>query len=525
MATPIYRYELDPTGTNPDNLVVREPHSLIPKSNIQDVRVLCPLYGPFYAESIVILDAANGRALDPATDYKITDLLSNPTLEFAKEIGQFIVITNGTVSNEVEVSYQVLGGNYQNDASAVQNVFETFLNDTRPVDWSNISGKPSTYPPSLHLHLLQDIINFGPLVVAIDSLRQAKLLNNTPMFEALIDWIKTKKTSWSSIVDKPTTVQGFGIINGVTTDTVQDITGLKNFTIIKVGRGSTAVSTDDNSVSYIATSGQLSRAEARLVPKLTQVVAGSGLAGGGALSQDVTLALGESGVSPGLYGTATSYPVLTVDKYGRVTTATTNPIELTWEKLQNKPTTVEGFAITNAVTTNTAQSITGTKTFNIARFGAGSTATNIDDGLQSGIVANDYLIRLLNSRIGALSSSNGVSLIRLGNLVIQYGIGPNDYSNNTPNVVLAYPYTSTFTSIGVIGEPGGPGTYQIAMCGLRFSGFAPYLERYPGTAGGAVVSRIAPFIMFNDGGGDEGGTPSPRFTSFTANMFWIVTGY
>lgn len=69
------------------------------------------------------------------------------------------------------------------------------------------------------------------------------------------------------------------------------------------------------------------------VPTTRQVIAGTGMTGGGQLSSNVTLSiapggvgsaeLANSGVTPGVYGTSTDIPVLTVDATGRVTAATT----------------------------------------------------------------------------------------------------------------------------------------------------------------------------------------------------------
>ena len=71
------------------------------------------------------------------------------------------------------------------------------------------------------------------------------------------------------------------------------------------------------------------------VPTSTQVIAGTGMTGGGALTGNVTLSianggvgsvqLAASGVTSGVYGTATDIPVFTVDSTGRVTAATTIP--------------------------------------------------------------------------------------------------------------------------------------------------------------------------------------------------------
>jgi hypothetical protein len=71
------------------------------------------------------------------------------------------------------------------------------------------------------------------------------------------------------------------------------------------------------------------------VPTTRQVIAGTGMTGGGQLSSNVTLSvapkgvngtlLSDTGVASGVYGNATNIPVFTVDSTGRVTAATTVP--------------------------------------------------------------------------------------------------------------------------------------------------------------------------------------------------------
>jgi len=72
------------------------------------------------------------------------------------------------------------------------------------------------------------------------------------------------------------------------------------------------------------------------VPTTRQVIAGTGMSGGGALSSNVTLSiaaggvgttqLATSGVTAGVYGDATNVPQVTVDATGRVTAATSVPV-------------------------------------------------------------------------------------------------------------------------------------------------------------------------------------------------------
>ena len=522
MALPIYRYPLDPTGENPDNHVRLEPHSLTPMARPTDVRVAAPIYGAFFAESVEIYDRANGFKLVRGSDYRVTDLLQDPTLKFGKEISQFVVILNGNVSNEIAITYQVLGGNYQNDATAVQHVFETFLNDTRPVDWTDISGKPGSFPPSLHIHLLEDIVGWGPVIVALDNIRNAILLNNTPMYEALIDWVNSRKLKWSDIVGVPTTGQELGLTDvvyrtrrintpigsglkgggslaadvtlsltetGVVNGTYGSPSLAVQFTVDLQGRLSYArhvpitidwsmiqnrpttaaelgltdvvspnraintpvwgglvgggdLSADRNLVlsdtgispaTYgsntqtvmptIDRHGRITRIQvvtslidwSNILSKPTslagfgitdavrldrRVDTTNGLNGGGPLSADLKIGLSPTGVVAGTYGQQGWVPSITVDSNGRLTAASHFQLNLSWAAITNKPTTIQGFGITNAVINDASQTVTGYKFFNAAGFGWGSTAANIDNGVQSRIVTEDYMYRYVAANSG-----------------------------------------------------------------------------------------------------------------------------
>lgn len=87
------------------------------------------------------------------------------------------------------------------------------------------------------------------------------------------------------------------------------------------------------------------------VPTSTQVIAGTGLAGGGQLTGNVTLSvavggigntqLANTGVTSGTYGDATNIPVFTVDAKGRIQSATTIPASISGSYV---PTTREVIA-------------------------------------------------------------------------------------------------------------------------------------------------------------------------------------
>ncbi|MFN9951681.1 MAG: hypothetical protein ACK55I_01165, partial [bacterium] len=58
-----------------------------------------------------------------------------------------------------------------------------------------------------------------------------------------------------------------------------------------------------------------------VVPQTRSVIAGTGLTGGGQLSSNVTLNLGNTAVTPGSYGSSSGVSSFTVDAQGRLTQA------------------------------------------------------------------------------------------------------------------------------------------------------------------------------------------------------------
>jgi hypothetical protein len=189
---------LDPTGVNPDNFINGEIKAL----STSQVRAVAPAYGPFFTDSVVVYDHGNGRLLVHGDDYRIVDLLQSATLKFGLEIAQVILITNTNVSSSVRLNYQALGGQYQNNAEGLTNIYETFMADGRPVDWAEVLNKPTQYTPTLHTHLLEDLYGFEPVVVELERVRNAIVLSNVPAFEALIEWVQNNAGN-TIITDPP----------------------------------------------------------------------------------------------------------------------------------------------------------------------------------------------------------------------------------------------------------------------------------------------------------------------------------
>lgn len=197
-----YRYALDPTGLNPDNLVIAEEH----QTTANSVRAVAPNSGAFFAESMLVYDSDTNTQLTAGTDYKCVELLQDATLKYGKEICVLLLIINPAVSSSVTITYQAVGGQFQYDGSAIANLYETVIKDNRPVDWENVLNRPLEYPPTMHNHLLEDVYGFEPVVAAIERVRNAILLSDVPAFEAVIDWMNARANQISTALNELTTV-------------------------------------------------------------------------------------------------------------------------------------------------------------------------------------------------------------------------------------------------------------------------------------------------------------------------------
>lgn len=192
------KYPLDQTGTSINNRVVGEPHVLGVRTN----RAFVPSHGPFYARSgLVVRDAANGRVLTSGVHYKPVQMDPATTKLTAKMTCSVIVITDPTVSSNVEVDYQVVGGPQSSSVGAIQAMIDSLNLDERPVRWGEILGKPQLFEPAPHLHDAGDLYGFEFVVASLYAIEEAILVGDAAAHLELIEMFKRMVAEVQSDVD------------------------------------------------------------------------------------------------------------------------------------------------------------------------------------------------------------------------------------------------------------------------------------------------------------------------------------
>ncbi len=191
MSYPIRRYNEDRTGRNPANFIANEEHILGPKRG--QWHPIAPLYGPYFYDPETLLVTRNGVRQNFDVDFKSVNLVNEPSMDTAGNVMELLMLKNFNQGDRVTISYQTLGGPLQNNMKSLVDLYNAFLNDNRPVDWvDGILNKPDGYRPMYHLQLLNSVVGWENVIIAIERLGHALCLQHVPAFDALIDWVEAK---------------------------------------------------------------------------------------------------------------------------------------------------------------------------------------------------------------------------------------------------------------------------------------------------------------------------------------------
>lgn len=197
----VFKYPLDTTGRNPNNLVNGEEHDIGVILPGRRSRIFVPTYGPFYTEGMVIRVRSTGQVLQPRIHYIATEFYQAAAKRTGMEVCTAIVITDSLVPSDLVISYQVVGGEFQLSTSVLQNAIDRLEIDKRPVKWGDIIGLPEAFPPSDHLHDIGDVYGFEYLIPPLEGIEQAILTGSTAMQDFIMQWVNVRVDEMNLRVD------------------------------------------------------------------------------------------------------------------------------------------------------------------------------------------------------------------------------------------------------------------------------------------------------------------------------------
>lgn len=169
MSTPNLVLPLDPTGSASSNLIQNEPHTI----GTVGTRAFPLNYGLFFRDSVVIKDVATGQTLTPGVQYYPAEMDLDSSVAYGQQVDAVILIVDTTVSTNVTVTYQAVGGvNSLNSVAAQAALNSLDLNDG-DVTWDEVQAKQSIYPPAPHQHQSGDVFGTEYIVNGISTLGTA----------------------------------------------------------------------------------------------------------------------------------------------------------------------------------------------------------------------------------------------------------------------------------------------------------------------------------------------------------------
>lgn len=201
MVMAVWKYDEDLSGTNPNNLVSGEVHT-IPQST---QRAFASNYGPFYSDSVVVKVRDTGEVLVNGVGYQCLFLYSDATAKSGKPVTAVIHIIDASVVGDVLVDYQVVGGPYSSNAYALEDLIAILQIDNRSIAWENVTNKPVVFPPAPHLHAATDLFGLEWVVDALNEITQAVMLGDSASHDQIYLRIATVKKQLQDNIDQVNT--------------------------------------------------------------------------------------------------------------------------------------------------------------------------------------------------------------------------------------------------------------------------------------------------------------------------------
>ena len=196
-----YKYPLDILGTNPDNRMLGEKHTI----GTTRGRIFIADAGPFFGHTAVVRDATNGQVLEPHNDYVLIHSVREAQEITANPVYCGVRILNPDVSTEIEIDVSYVGGEFSYMTGTLMAMLVDLLNDDREIDWGGLIGVPSEFVPAPHLHSAYDLYAMKHIVAAqwdtADAIREGHKPSHDLLFQMINGRIEVFETVVPELID------------------------------------------------------------------------------------------------------------------------------------------------------------------------------------------------------------------------------------------------------------------------------------------------------------------------------------
>ena len=164
----------------------KEVHQLADKR----FRAISPYHGIFYTDSFTLIDIATNKKLTSGVDYVFAELHQDLTRHTGQEIAGIAIVINRSVSENVKISYQCVGGPYSVNADTIVSLLNKKPDERISYSWWDIINKPSAFTPTAHKHNLGEVANLDVLLYGLERLRNAVFWSINVSIGSLIQLVR-----------------------------------------------------------------------------------------------------------------------------------------------------------------------------------------------------------------------------------------------------------------------------------------------------------------------------------------------
>lgn len=202
-------YPLDYTGLSPDNLHIETIQ--LSAANYRNFFVVIPSGAPYFGGSLVVKDAVTNTVLQEGVHYYKTHEFREASLSIELPIYGSISFIRSTISNDIRVECQVIGGDWQVVETEIAAKLANLIANPRAVRWTQIQQYPNAFPVVNHdINGDTDLIGLSSVVSALNELIVAVGQRNqsTPVSQPSIVAATVPETLAGVIANKATTPLG-----------------------------------------------------------------------------------------------------------------------------------------------------------------------------------------------------------------------------------------------------------------------------------------------------------------------------
>lgn len=190
-------YPLDLTGASPANLITNEVHTFTTAND----RIFPLSAGPFYTTGLAVYHGVTNVLLAPVTQYKALQMHRAGSLASGKEVCAIVIVEDPSVP-AVRVEYQCIGGIYSSEATLIRDLIDNNPLPEGPTIWGQIIGTPVQFPPTEHLHHVDNLYGAEEIVAVLERLRMAIAAGDSPSIAAIYQHVHVLLASSNYITEQ-----------------------------------------------------------------------------------------------------------------------------------------------------------------------------------------------------------------------------------------------------------------------------------------------------------------------------------